>query len=92
MGGILLMVLLDVAVHLVYELPYRCHYAHRHLARLGSLKSWSPRGADRAALSSGQLISKPVDAHVPSTRLVPTMKAGQPDADLSPRLQDNRDL
>jgi hypothetical protein len=29
------MVLLDAALHLVYELPYRCRYAHRRLARLG---------------------------------------------------------
>jgi hypothetical protein len=38
------MVLLDAALHLVYELPYRCHYAHRRLARLGSSRSWSPQG------------------------------------------------
>ena len=51
-GGILLMILLDAALHLVYESSYRCQYAHRHLARLGSPRSWSPHGADRAALSS----------------------------------------
>jgi hypothetical protein len=28
-GEMLLMVLLDAALHLVYELSYRCHYAHR---------------------------------------------------------------
>jgi hypothetical protein len=39
-GEILLMVLLDAALHLVYELPYRCHYAHGRLARLGSSRSW----------------------------------------------------
>jgi len=38
------MVLLDTALHTVYELPYRCHYAHRRLARLGSSRSWSPHG------------------------------------------------
>ena len=46
------MVLLDAALHLVYESSYRCHYAHRHLARHDSSRSWSPHGADRAALSS----------------------------------------
>jgi hypothetical protein len=34
---------LGAALHL-YELPYRCHYAHRRLARLGSPRSWSPHG------------------------------------------------
>jgi hypothetical protein len=67
------MVLLDATVHLDYELAYRCRYAHRRLARLGSPRSWSPHGADRAALSSASQVSKPVDAPVLSTRLVPTM-------------------
>ena len=49
MWGILLMVLLDAALHLVYELSYRRYYAHRRLARLGSSGSWSPHRADRAA-------------------------------------------
>jgi type I restriction enzyme, R subunit len=40
---------LHAGPHLVYELPYRCRYAHRRLARLGSPRSWSPRGVDRAA-------------------------------------------
>src|SRR5262249_20162377 len=57
-GGILLMVLLDAALHLVYELPYRCQYAHRRLARLGSPRSWSPHGADRAALPSASRVSQ----------------------------------
>jgi hypothetical protein len=35
------MVLVDAALHLVYEL-YRCHYAHRHLARLGSSQIMVP--------------------------------------------------
>jgi len=39
------MVLLDATLHLVYELLYRCRYAHRRLARRGSPISWSPRGA-----------------------------------------------
>jgi hypothetical protein len=51
------MVLLDAGLHLVYELPYRCRYAHRRLARLGSSKLWSPHGADRAALPSAGLRS-----------------------------------
>jgi hypothetical protein len=42
-GGRLLIVLLDAALHLVYE-------ACGRLARLGSSRSWSPQGADRAAL------------------------------------------
>src|SRR5215471_16324223 len=46
------MVLLDATLLLVYELPHRCRFAHRRLARLGSPRSWSPRGADRAALPS----------------------------------------
>jgi len=48
------MVLLDAALHLVYVPPYRCRYAHRRLARLGSPIHGSPRGADRATLSSAQ--------------------------------------
>jgi hypothetical protein len=38
------MVLLDAAFHLLYELPYRRHYAHRRLARRGSSRSWSLQG------------------------------------------------
>src|SRR5262245_47022830 len=58
-GGMLLMVLLGAALHLVYELPYRCRYAHRRLARLGSPRSWSPHEAGRAALSSASRSTHP---------------------------------
>jgi hypothetical protein len=41
------------------------------LARRGSSRSWSPHGADRAALSSAK--SRSVDATVLSTHLIPRM-------------------
>jgi hypothetical protein len=49
------MVLLDAA------LPYRCRYAQRRLARRGSSRSWSPHGADRAALSPAILKNQLTD-------------------------------
>jgi hypothetical protein len=67
------MVLLDAALHLVYESSYRCRHAHRRLARRGSPRSWSPHGADRAALPSASQVSKHVDVRVLSTRSVHTM-------------------
>jgi len=45
---------LYAGLNLVYELLYRCRYAHRRLARHGSPRSWSPHGADRAALLRSQ--------------------------------------
>ena len=55
--------------HLVYELSHRRHSSTG--AQRGSARptSWSPRGADRAALSSASLVSKCIDAGMPSTRL-----------------------
>jgi len=40
--------------HLNYcsQLPYRCCYAHRRLARLGSPRSWSPQGRNAITLGS----------------------------------------
>jgi hypothetical protein len=59
-GGILLIVLLDATRHLVYELPYRCRYAHRRPARLGSSKSWSPhRGPCRASIGQPKPAGRP---------------------------------
>jgi hypothetical protein len=53
-GGILLMVLVRVALcsREGYELPYRCRYAHRRLARLGSPRFMVPTwGGPRRAIA-----------------------------------------
>jgi hypothetical protein len=49
-------------LHLVYELPYRCQYAHRHLARLGSPKIMVPTRGGPCRASSASQISKCIDA------------------------------